>query len=374
MQKIEHTPFSLQLRQQFVQGNNGQRPLARSTADAYLAHLIRLNHGAPLTSLAFLLSPALSAALPGARVRANARQSYVCAILRGLRAMPQTVQVAEAIDDWSKLNAQITNILREYQEERRGDKGYPLTLTPTESAAWQTWPEIGAKRVAFARKLVQLKTLAVAEQYLVACVYTLLPPRRTRDFDEMVVAKQWTADMPTDRNYYDIAGTRFIFNVYKTAKQYGQQIYSAVFGATGNNLRDLAKKRAEGDKLFRHKILGTLHAVFGKGVGTRLLRHIYITDKFAQGATHATMFATANWMAHSVETQAAYLRRLPPAIVPAIKRQFRALPPSDRTALIPVAERMGALPAHVLPAVSTAAAIAAAAPAVRLGKRKRGSS
>jgi hypothetical protein len=132
--------------------------------------------------------------------------------------------------------------------------------------------------------------------------------------------------MPADFNYLDFAGTaapaRFVFNKYKTAKKHGQQMIDVPAELASvlslylkhNPLRPAGRKKtfeypflvnANGEQLTAvNAITRLLNKVFGKKVGSSLLRHIYLSSKY----NIDEMKDDAEKMGHTVSTQRDYLR------------------------------------------------------------------
>lgn len=132
----------------------------------------------------------------------------------------------------------------------------------------------------------------------------------------MVVVKKWKDDMPKEVNYYDQKGNRFIFNKYKTSKTYGQQIVELP-----DSLSEVLKQyirrhpmnkeiktnypllvNASGEPLEQNNsITRILNKIFGKKVGSSMLRHIFITDKY--GGTLVEQLKDSVAMGHNHHTQ-----------------------------------------------------------------------
>ena len=141
----------------------------------------------------------------------------------------------------------------------------------------------------------------------------------------MEIVKKWEENMPTTTNYLDLAGNRFIFNKYKTAKKYGQQILP-IPNDGPNPLLDVltvylkhhqAFKAAKGKSAVPflvavdgkpfvavNSITRILNKIFGKKVGSSMLRHIFLSDKY----DISEMEADAAAMGHSVEEQKKYMK------------------------------------------------------------------
>jgi hypothetical protein len=138
-----------------------------------------------------------------------------------------------------------------------------------------------------------------------------LAPRRSLDFCEMKVRN---FDPKTD-NYYK-AG-KFVFNKYKTAKDYGEQVidvkekapeFNAILSKwVKSNPTDYLLFSSNQQKLTSPQVTRMLNKLFGKNTSTDLLRHIYLTNKY--GKLQAEMMEDAKDMSHSSATQALYIKK-----------------------------------------------------------------
>ena len=131
-------------------------------------------------------------------------------------------------------------------------------------------------------------------QFMLASLYVDVPPRRN-DYLDMYVVKKWNDTMDKNKNYYDLATHRFIFEKYKTAKKYGRQIVDVPEQlqqtlALFLKHHPLAKGKADNYKLLVNHdgsemttvnaITRALNKIFGKGVGSSMLRHSYLSAKY----------------------------------------------------------------------------------------------
>jgi integrase len=139
----------------------------------------------------------------------------------------------------------------------------------------------------------------------------------------MYIVKKWNDKMPTDKNYLDIAGKRFIYNVYKTSKKYGTQIVE-IPPALSETLQLFlkhhplwkeGKRKADPVKLLVNAdgtpitavnaITRMLNKVFDKKIGSSMLRHVFLTDKYKD--TLDEMKKDSDAMAHSGKQQRDYV-------------------------------------------------------------------
>ncbi len=197
-----------------------------------------------------------------------------------------------------------------YATARAGLEAVADERTPSQVANWPSEADIAAVTAATAHPTSwdgELDRLLVG-------LYTLQPPRRNADFAEMWVVR---GDAPSDasRNWLEWWPRRraFVYHVYKTAATYGTQVVP-VRGALADLLTAVLGRhpqrakhafpllvRADGTRLTAAAIPVALNRLFGKRVGSSLLRAAYLTRRYAP--TAAAMAADAAAMAHSVATQ-----------------------------------------------------------------------
>ena len=137
-----------------------------------------------------------------------------------------------------------------------------------------------------------------------------LSPRRSKDFTEMKIKNYTNQD-----NFFK-AG-KFYFNVYKTAKEYGQQIidvkqkapefYKLLNKWVKVNPTEYLLFSSNQQKLTSPQITRMLNKLLGKNVSSSMLRHIYLTEKY--GEIQDEMEQTSKEMAHSKSTQAEYIKK-----------------------------------------------------------------
>jgi integrase len=138
----------------------------------------------------------------------------------------------------------------------------------------------------------------------------------------MYVVKKWNEKMPTDKNYLDLATQQFIFNKFKTQKTYGQQkiaIPAELMRVIQLYLKHHPLVKGNKTKTTEFKFLvfpdgspltavnaitRILNRVFGKKIGSSMLRHIFLSSKYDIDE----METDATAMGHSVEEQKKYLR------------------------------------------------------------------
>ena len=155
-------------------------------------------------------------------------------------------------------------------------------------------------------------------------LYTQIPPRRNADYADMYVVGKWSDKLDKNKNYYDVATNTFIFNKYKTAKKYGEQRVSLadapeLVNAIGMYLKHhpLHKGKITKSTEFRflayedgsplsavNAITRILNKTLGRKVGSSMLRHIYLSNKY----DIKDMKETAEEMGHSVNEALKYAK------------------------------------------------------------------
>lgn len=322
---IRITPTMTKLRADMITA----RGLADSSADLYMRCLTTLAGGS-FRTLAFLVDvPAVEAKIADKAL--TTRKSYYAAAYAALS---------------TKKTPQYLALARRYKALLDGNAEAIVAAAPAEgvktareAAAWMEWPEVLAARDALpGRKLFAGKSRAsytAAEwaqmtQYMLLCLYTMIEPRRVKDFQHMVVLTK-KAPVPlgytiTDvsLNVLDMPMRRFVFNNYKTAKTYGQQIVpipDELMSVLANWWRHHPLKRSgvpvlepplivdvdgvrPGSDNYICRMLNA--ALGGRKISVSMLRHIYLSHRFGPMLEETAEAAAA--MGHSTATQRTYIR------------------------------------------------------------------
>jgi integrase len=140
--------------------------------------------------------------------------------------------------------------------------------------------------------------------YLILSLYTDIPPRRNQDYIDMYFVNNYTDGLDSNRNYLDWANKKLVFLKYKTAKKYGKQVIDISDNKElldaltlylkfhplipSQNLKKLPKNTnfkllvySNGSYLDAvNSITRILNKIFGRNIGSSMLRHIYLTDKY----------------------------------------------------------------------------------------------
>jgi len=162
--------------------------------------------------------------------------------------------------------------------------------------------------------------------YLILSLYTLEEPRRNKDYQDCNIVGNYTDNLPNDKNY--ISPNKLIFNVYKTSKKYGKQIFDIkpelkevidIYVKHHPLLKGKLTKKDnvpflvyyDGSPLDSvNSITRILNKIFGKKIGSSQLRKIYVSDKFGKNSELQKLQneqkEVAEKMGHTVATQNYY--------------------------------------------------------------------
>jgi integrase len=313
------TPFLRKLKSSLM------TKVAETSADLYLSQLMRLNDKKPIKNLTFLKDvPAIMTKIES--LAPSTRKS----ILGGV------VSVLSHFKGYKKYHAAYRAKMMEAQAELESKRGDLSDKTEKEKESWVNWEEVVKKRDELRDSVKTFGKILTPAQYdmllayLLLSLYTYIPPRRNKDFQDMWVVRQWDESMPSDRNYLDLHGQRFIFNTYKTVKQHGRQIVDIPETDDESPLKEAIvayllhnphyRSSKDKSKTFRfltkqdgspltavNAITRVLNKTFGgKNVGSSMLRHSFLSDKY--GGLIREMEGDAAAMAHSPATQRTYIR------------------------------------------------------------------
>ena len=315
------TDFMLQLSKQLVE----DKKVAETTSNLYIKNLWTLNGSKPFNNLAFLRNTD-EVEKKLAEYAETTRKTFLASIVSVLslfKDKPSYKKVHQHYHD------KMMSASAEQKEKDNGEK------TTKQKDNWMEWDEVLKVKTDLynhVKELAKEKKLS-ASQYnellslLILSLYTEVPPRRNQDYADMVVVGKWNDKMAKDKNYLDLLGNQFVFNKYKTAKKYGTQFVDLT---NAEMLRDviamylkhhpLHKGKVKKDTEFRflayadgkpftavNAITRILNKVFGKKVGSSMLRHIYLSSKYADIKEEQKKDAVA--MGHSVaEQQGVYVK------------------------------------------------------------------
>jgi integrase len=310
--------FMLNLHKQLMDDKKVSEP----TATKYLQNLTTLNEGKPFKNLSFLkkfdsIDSKLKELAKSTRLAYYATLTSVLSLFKDKPTYKKTY-----LHYSSKMNDGI--------EERKSED--PHEKTEKMEKNWMPWKDIQDKREKLkeevekfgSSKSITAENWDTLLKYVILSLYTEIPARRNQDFMEMYVVASYNDTLPNDKNYLDLKNKKFYFNKYKTSKKYGQQVVDindSLMDAINHYLvrHPNYKKRMTKNSMFRflvkhdgsplnsaNGITRILNKIFGKRVGSSMIRHLYLSDKY--GDTLKEMERDASIMSHSTAQQKEYIK------------------------------------------------------------------
>ena len=323
--------FALQLHKRLVD----ERKVSETTASAYIKTLGILNDKKPIKNLMFLKKYDTIDAMID-KYADNTKKTIYASIASILLLFKDTPA-------YKKCYSHYLDKMKLYADESK--KIDTTAKTDKQQKNWIEWDDVKKVHKELYDKVLDNDETDLGEKayndllgLVVLSLYTDIPPRRNQDYLLMkVVSIKEEQTLPTDSNYLIIdkkVPSKFIFNVYKTAKTYGSQsipipenlakVLTLYFKhhPTIKSIRTNAKVFPPSPFLVSFTgstitadnfITRTLNKIFDKSIGCSMLRHIYLSGK--QDVNE--MINDANSMAHSLSQQREYLKASSPPPSPA---------------------------------------------------------
>ena len=267
--------------------------ITESSKNLYIKNLQRLNDG-PVKNLSFLKN--IDSVMEKIeKYKPNTQRSYIISIVSLLRVLTDRPRFKKLYDKYYEILLMMNKSLKTSNEKSLREK-----------ENWISQEEVLAKLDDLKKVLPEIenKRKITDLQYnrLLMCVvlslYALHPPRRNKDYQNMIILKVKTPaysvanDSP---NIMDWKNKNFIFTNYKTKSTYQEQVIPIV-----PELQAILKVYFKFHKTYKHfskphflvnnsgdnfknnnDITRLLYKVFNKKIGSSMLRHIYLTDKYA---------------------------------------------------------------------------------------------
>jgi hypothetical protein len=211
-----------------------------------------------------------------------------------------------------------------FKEEQKNTELQEFTWN--QKQAYLSWNEILDKREKLKESVAHLwKRQSIThnekqkmQDYVIACLYTMNPPRRALDYCLMVNPIYDTESNDTKVNHIDIQSQSFVFNVYKTAKTYEEQrvriddtLFSILNDWSAIRRMDWLLTRSDGSRMNSDSMTRRLASIFGKkGFGVNMLRHAYVNDVILQNMPLISdLKNTATSLGHSHKETVLYKKR-----------------------------------------------------------------
>lgn len=356
---MPHSPFHAELVAKLTDPMK-QKPYKESSVKPVWTYLRTLNGGQDPVSLDFLLDRAV--VLPYLEKYAVSTQRSIVFIIRNVakdfkredllaiwKENIEETQEGKGLPPKGEKSEAQKQAYARVESDKGGDAWDTLVRKTDEmNTELETSREVGATGQSSARPerleengrfYVRIgktdKYLDVTRQrelvYIVPNLYIKFPPRRNLDYTEMKITTDYNDAMSPEFNYL-VIGTekggaeervamRYVFNRYKTAGTYSRQVFDvpddlvevlkkwirATDKKDGDYLLTKVGKgiHKKGDTLRNDDITEVLHKVFGRGISTQMLRHMYL-DKYntpERKKIIEEMMGDAEQMAHSITTQ-----------------------------------------------------------------------
>jgi integrase len=291
-----------------IKKNLEKKGLSQSSINLYLRNLKKLNNDNEIKNFDYLKNiDDIQNKIKN--LKNNTIRGYYISIVSTLNS--SGLKYKKIADKYYKLLLDIDKKIKSIPTEEKTD---------TQKNNWLEWDEVKSiydnlkKNV----KIYKRKKLNEDEynnllKLVVLSLYVLLPPRRNQDWLKMKINK----DDDKKFNYLDMKDKKFIFNVYKTSKHYGEQIIN-IPDELYKILTDYLKNRPETNSdLLLINYNGTplnnvnsltrlLNKIFNKNISSSMLRHIYLSSKY--GNINNEKKEDAEKMAHSTRTQDEYIK------------------------------------------------------------------
>ena len=321
------TDYMMTLHKQF----QTERNVTDSTASQYIKSLYSLNNNSPFTNLAWLKNT------KGVEQRisefAPSTQKTLYSVIVSALSMVKDKPTYKRI-----YSHYYNEMMTKSKEERARDTS---EKTEKQEKNWLEWDVVQSHEQRLKEEAGKLKgqtDLTPGQwetmlSYMLLSLFTHFDPRRNQDYQFMYVVKSPKQATDKEKNYITLTEPRqFIFNKYKTAKTHGTQTFDVPASLNDVLMTYLSShpllkntKSATLDKKVGVKvdsipllvssngeplkavnaITRVLNKIFGRRVGSTMLRHIYLSNKYDV----QDMNDTAEKMGHTAGVQREYMKK-----------------------------------------------------------------
>jgi integrase len=295
------------------------RGIADSTASQYIRSLYSLNNNRVFTNLAWLKNKE-SVGQRLSEFAESTQKTLLSVIVSALSTVKDK-------PTYKKVYAHYYNEMMSKSKEQ-GAKD-TSEKSDAQEKNWLEWDVVKSHVDRLKEETKDVKDLTPGKwdsllSYMVLCLFTEFDPRRNQDYQLMYVVKSPKQATDESKNYITLTEPKqFLFNKYKTSKTHGTQTFPVPKSLDAPLAHYLAHhpglvKGKVGVKtcvpLLCHldatpltavnAITRILNRIFGKRVGSTMLRHIYLSAKYDV----AEMNDTAEKMGHTGAVQRTYLK------------------------------------------------------------------
>jgi len=308
-----------------------QKDLADSTIKLYMKYYVMLNNKQLFNNLSFLkdiekIDEILKTYKPNTH---KTILSSIVTLLSLFKDKPTYKKLYKSYYD--KMMTMATDMKQNINQNEK---------TETQKDNWIKWDEVQETKQKLLHdvqsflnnKIITSDQYNVLLSYLILSLYTgSIAPRRNQDYLLVDFVAHYKDDMSIDKNYLDWANKEFIFNQYKTKSKYGQQKIK-IDTTEGSEPLEAIKMYLKHHPLNNYKnlkfpknqtvqfkflvypdgkpleainaITRILNKIFNKKIGSSMLRHIYLSNKY----NIDDMKNDSKQMAHGLNQQRDYIK------------------------------------------------------------------
>jgi hypothetical protein len=258
------------------------KPIGESSQNLYSKNLVRLNGGNPVTDLNFLKD--------------------IKKVMTIIQDYKPTTQRSFIISACVVLKNNDEKLYQQYYElltKMNKDLQNRTEKSDTQKENWMEQNEVVEKLKSLENNIKQKITnkddYTQMLYYLILSLYVLQAPRRNQDYSLMKISNNKT---DTKYNYLDLENQQFIFNQYKTQGTYNSVVIT-IEDDLMKVIKHYLKYHPDKNKLKNKKynvhflvnyfnepidksndIKKILNNIFGKNIGSSMLRNIYLSSKY----------------------------------------------------------------------------------------------
>jgi len=287
-----------------------EKGLSDSSVKLYMTILKNMNDKKEIKNLKFLAKPKVILEKIKDYKPSTQRNMIIC-IVSTLKMLNSTLY-----EQYYDIMIDLTKKLNETPKSEKSE---------AQKDNWLEWKDVEAKFNELKSNLKISKNTTEPQfdnllNVVILSLYVLIQPRRNQDYLNMFITNENTEDKT--KNYLDLKKEQFIFNDYKTAKKYGQQIIDipkdlmTILKLYVKNHPNKALLKKEQVPFLVHfdgkplksinSITRILNKIFNKKIGSSMLRHIFLTSKYGKVIDEQKVDADA--MGHSIQTQKEYVK------------------------------------------------------------------
>jgi len=308
-----------------------KKQLSDSSIQAYLRNLKKLNNDEIFKNFNFLKdSDQIQKKLEG--YKENTKRNYLISIVSVLSLNDKpTIK---------KLHDKYYDLMMKKSDQINKDVN-PNDLTETQEKNWISWADVKKKYEELEKDVDSFyKQKEISDnQYNTLLAYTILSlyihqaPRRNKDYQIMELTSKYGPTLLKNVNYLDLVKKVFIFNNYKTSNKYGTQLikisdnlweallkyfkHHKYVSFKANNKGPVLNENDDNNMFLTYRngkpldkvnsITRILNKIFNRAIGSSMLRHIFLTDKYGDTLNEAEK--DAKEMAHSSGMQKDYIKK-----------------------------------------------------------------